>query len=90
MNKARWEKLHDEWEENFAFWRGQISFFKDMAKKNPGDKDWHEIIKGLEKILQQEQKQYKEIYGTRFNINRVRQDRDKIMVFPFSHPDDKT
>lgn len=72
MNKPHWEKLHDGWESDFKFWYEQRLFFVGMARKYPSDKRWHEIIKGLEKIIRQEQKRYKEIYGTRFNINRIR------------------
>lgn len=76
MSKPHWEKLHDGWVSDFKFWVEQKSFFVEMARKHPGEKRWHEVIKGLEKLISREQKRYKEIYGVRFNINRVRSGRD--------------
>ena len=70
-DRLHWEKLHDGWVSDFKFWLEQKKFFVAMARKHPGEKRWHDVIRNLEKLIAREQKKYKDIYGTRFNMKGI-------------------
>jgi len=79
MNKPHWENQHNWWVEDFAFEVEQKNQLLLMLREHPDDKIG-EIIRPLIKVMDNHinklQKEYKKIYGTRFNLNRVRKSLD--------------
>ena len=76
MNKPHWEIKHDWFLEDFRFEIDQKNKFVLMLREHPEDKTGdvlRSIIKMIDKRISLLQKEYKKIYGTRFNLNRVRQ-----------------
>lgn len=73
MNKPHWQKLHDWWVEDFKDFVSQKLFFLGLLRKHPGDASYITTVKGIEKVIEGHQKAYKKLYGTRFNLNRVKE-----------------
>lgn len=68
--KLHWEKLHDGWQEDFKDWAYLRKRFIELQRKHPDSPIFIDTIKLIDKLIQTEQRRYKEIYGTRFNSNR--------------------
>ena len=75
MNKPYWEIQHDWWVKNFNFEVEQKQEFLLLLRKHPDD-NIGEILRSqineINKRINYLQKEYKKIYGTRFNLNRVK------------------
>ena len=72
MNKPRWEKLHDWWVEDFTFWVDQKDFYLELLHKHPGDKRFLQQVREIDDVIKFEQRRYKKLYGTRFNLRRCK------------------
>lgn len=56
---------------DFAFWNEQLLFFRGLSQRNPGLVVCHDTIHGLRRILREEQKRYRKLYGEFFTMRTV-------------------
>ncbi len=77
MTKPHWQKLHDGWVSDFMFWLEQRWFFIKLLRKHPGNKQYMTIIRSVEVAINDCQKAYKKIYGTRFNVRDIKEETER-------------
>jgi len=80
-----WKFLHDNWAQDFIFYKKQQDFFVLMARKHPGDKRWHNIIDNIKRLIRAEKKCYKKIYGEVFKITNLEKDTLIEWIYNSSH-----
>lgn len=74
VTKPHWESQHDGWVSDFVFWVQQKWFFVKLLRKHPGDVEYIKTVRGLEKIIEKQQNEYKKLYGTRFNLFGIKKE----------------
>ncbi len=76
LKKPHWEVKHDWWEEDFKMeidMKNKCTMYlRKYADEEIGNY-FRETIKLIDKRIKQLQKEYKKIYGVRFNLNRVKE-----------------
>lgn len=75
--KLLWEQKHNWWVEDFKYTLKDIYDIKLLIRKHPDDSIgviFKDVLKTLQWELEDLQKGYKKIYGTRFGLKKLRED----------------
>ncbi len=57
--------------DDFSFWSAQLVFFRGLSQQHPGLILCHDAIAGLKRIIREEQKRYRKLFGEGFSMNNV-------------------
>lgn len=73
-SKAHWELLHDWWVEDFAFEVKSKQLIILALRMKPDSLLRKESLRLINLRIEFLQREYKKIYGCRFNLNRLKKD----------------